>query len=106
MSQWLIVGHGSVGSFLATRLSANDESVAVMDPHPRVPITRGDVISDVRELDRVDYYASCVRSESAESVAKEIGRAIEPDSIYFDWNTLSPAGKADIAKQLPATMID
>jgi 3-hydroxyisobutyrate dehydrogenase-like beta-hydroxyacid dehydrogenase len=105
-TQWLIVGHGSVGSFLADRLVAHGVSVAVLDPHPRVPVTRGETIGDPGELHRVDYCASCVRSESAESVAALIAPVIEGDAIYFDWNTVSPAAKIAIARHVAPRMID
>ncbi len=103
---WLVVGHGSVGSFVAARLAAAGAPVSVFDPAPRVPITAGRSIDDLGSLSAVDYVVSCVPPEVAESVPPLVRTALRPESILFDWNTVSPAVKHRIADATAAVTID
>jgi hypothetical protein len=105
--RWFLVGHGSVGSFLAERLSAHGASVLVFDPSPRVPIDNG------RRVDRttlpvatVDYAISCVPPDVAGDVPTLLCAAIGPGGIVFDWNTLAPEQKKRISDAVDGRMID
>ena len=101
-----MVGHGSVGSFVAARLAGAGASVLVFDPKPRVAIAAGQPIEDPASLGAVDYVISSVPPEVAESVPALIETALRPEGVLFDWNTVSPAGKRRIAAATKATMID
>jgi 3-hydroxyisobutyrate dehydrogenase-like beta-hydroxyacid dehydrogenase len=103
---WLVVGHGSVGSFVAARLAAAGAPVAVFDPAPRIPIAAGRAIDDLASLSAVDYVVSCVPPEVAESVPPLVRTAFRPDGVLFDWNTVSPVVKRAIAAATAATTID
>jgi 3-hydroxyisobutyrate dehydrogenase-like beta-hydroxyacid dehydrogenase len=102
----LVVGHGSVGSFLATRLVAAGAAVSVFDPQPRVPTTVGRAVDDPASLATVDYVFSCVTPEAAESVPLLVRAALAPEGVLFDWNTVSPDVKRRIAAATEATTVD
>jgi len=104
--QWLVVGHGSVGSFVAARLATCGASFYVFDPNPRIPITHGEPIGTLSDLVPVDYVASCVPPGIAEQVPGLVAASLESDAIFFDWNTIAPAAKQRIRDALPAAMID
>jgi hypothetical protein len=104
--EWLVVGHGSVGSFLTERLLLNGQRVAVCDPKPRMVIEGARSLRDLREIRRFDYCVSCVRPEAAESVARRIADVIPADALFFEWNTLTPGTKEKIADIVPAATID
>jgi 3-hydroxyisobutyrate dehydrogenase-like beta-hydroxyacid dehydrogenase len=103
---WLVVGHGSVGSFLATRLAAGGAAVSVLDPQPRVPVTAGPAVEDAASAGVVDYVVSCVPPEVAAAVPRLVGPALGPETILFDWNTVAPAVKREVAAATEATTID
>jgi hypothetical protein len=104
---WLIIGHGSVGSFIAARLADHGASVSIFDPAPRVPITRGTPIDDPAAPGRpVDYISSCVPPAVAESVPERLGPGLRPHATLFDWNTVSPLAKQRICDAAPGAMID
>jgi 3-hydroxyisobutyrate dehydrogenase-like beta-hydroxyacid dehydrogenase len=105
-TRWLIVGHGSVGSFLTSRLSESGATVSVFDPTPRVPVTTGPALADPAGLPSVDYVVSCVPPEVATSVPDLVRTALRPEGMFFDWNTVSPAVKRAIAEQTTAPTID
>jgi hypothetical protein len=105
--RWLVVGHGSVGSFLTGRLATNGASVFVYDPKPRVPVSRG------RRVDGPDLpggpvglAVSCVPPDAADAVPEVLNAAVRPDGVVFDWNTVSPSLKQRIREQLAARMVD
>jgi 3-hydroxyisobutyrate dehydrogenase-like beta-hydroxyacid dehydrogenase len=102
----LVVGHGSVGSFLATRLVAAGAEVFVLDPQPRVPITAGLAANDLAAIGTLDHVFSCVPPEASESVPQLVGAALTPQGILFDWNTVSPDVKRRIAAATEATTFD
>ncbi len=104
---WLVVGHGSVGSFVAARLGAAGAAVSVFDPAPRVAIAAGRAIDDPASFaGAIDYVVSCVPPEVAESVPPLVRTALRPEGVLFDWNTVSPVVKRRIAAATPATTID
>src|SRR5438128_2017825 len=105
--RWLVVGHGSVGSFLTARLAANGASVLVYDPEPRVPVVRG------RRVDGPDLpggpvalAVSCVPPSAAAAVTDLLNAAVRADGVVFDWNTVSPSLKQQIRDRLVARMVD
>ena len=102
----LVVGHGSVGSFLAARLLAAGAAVSILDPEPRIPIAAGCAVENPASLTAVDYVFSCVPAEASESVPALVRPALRPDGVLFDWNTVSPAVKRRIAAATEATTVD
>jgi 3-hydroxyisobutyrate dehydrogenase-like beta-hydroxyacid dehydrogenase len=104
-TRWLVVGHGSVGSFLAERLAGAGAAVSVLDPRPRLPIRNG---SEVRKLaaDAYDYAVSCVPPGVAGEIPQLVGDALRRDGLYFDWNTVAPSAKLRIADAAPAPTVD
>jgi 3-hydroxyisobutyrate dehydrogenase-like beta-hydroxyacid dehydrogenase len=105
--QWLVVGHGSVGSFIAERLVSQGMRVAVLDPAPRVPIGDPLRIADLERLrGRVDYVVSCVPPDVAGEVPALVDGALRPDGMVFEWNSISPADKRSIRDAVPASTID
>ena len=106
LESWLVVGHGSVGSFVAARLAAGGASVSVFDPSPRIPITHGEHTDNLADLPSVNYVVSCVPPETAEAVPSLVSGSLAPGAIFFDWNTVAPAAKQRIRDALQATTID
>jgi len=104
--RWLVVGHGSVGSFLTARLRAAGAAVFVFDPAPRVPIVDAQAVTNIRSLGGVDYVVSCVPPDVAASVPALVGEALERDGIFFDWNTVAPAVKRSIETAVSAATVD
>jgi 3-hydroxyisobutyrate dehydrogenase-like beta-hydroxyacid dehydrogenase len=104
--QWLVVGHGSVGSFIAGRLARQGLPVAVLDPAPRVAIDPLQVADLDRLRGRVDYVVSCVPPDVAHEVPALVDGAVRPDGIVFEWNSISPAEKRSIRDALPVATID
>ena len=102
----LVVGHGSVGSFLAARLVAAGAAVWIFDPQPRVPIAAGRAVNDPGPVGAVDYVFSCVPPEASESVPLLVHAALAPEGVLFDWNTVSPAVKRRIAAATEASTVD
>jgi NAD(P)-dependent dehydrogenase (short-subunit alcohol dehydrogenase family) len=105
--RWLIVGHGSVGSFVAERLARGGALVAVLDRRPRVPIATGIQLSDVGQLEwPVSYVVSCVPPGAANEIPRLVSSILEPSTVYFEWNTVSPITKREIRDAVPAITID
>ncbi len=105
--QWLVVGHGSVGSFVAARLAGAGGAVSVLDPRPRIPIAHGEAVEEGAIAHRaVDYVVSCVPREAAETVPALVEPALRPEGMFFDWNTVSPTVKRTIRDRVTAATID
>jgi len=104
-SRWLVVGHGSVGSFVTERLANAGVSVSVLDPAPRLPIVAGTAVASVEHA-AYDCIVSCVPPDVAESVPGSVGAALTGDGLFFDWNTVSPEAKRRIAAAVPAETVD
>jgi hypothetical protein len=104
--RWLVVGHGSVGSFVARRLVAHGERVVIFDPHPRVVPVDGEVVELSEVVDAVDYAVSCVTPDAAQGVPSLLKGVLRSDGVLFDWNSVSPATKRAIAEQVEATTVD
>jgi 3-hydroxyisobutyrate dehydrogenase-like beta-hydroxyacid dehydrogenase len=103
---WLIVGHGSVGSSLTARLVAHGETPLVYDPNPRVPVSAGRRVGSEGNGRGVDYVASCVTPSFALEVPAAVAAFVRPHSVFFDWNTISPEVKQDVASRLPCPVVD
>jgi len=99
--KWIIVGHGSVGAFIARRL----DDPAVYDPSPRVAITMGHRVTELPAGAFV-YGISAVPTGAAEEVAGLVADAIDRDGLFFDWNTTSPDVKRRIAETVHAYTVD
>jgi 3-hydroxyisobutyrate dehydrogenase-like beta-hydroxyacid dehydrogenase len=102
---WLVVGHGSVGSFVANRLVERGDRVLVFDPAPRLPVLHGERIDNPAEVS-CRYVVSCVSPEAADDVPGLVAAALDPDGIFFDWNTVSPVVKRIVRTEVAATTID
>ena len=103
--RWLVVGHGSVGSFVARRLADAGAAVDVFDPAPRLPIVAG---TAVVTMDRgvYDCTVSCVPPDAAPEVAETSAAALVPGGLFFDWNTVAPEVKRRIAAAAGAGTVD
>src|SRR5204863_4792156 len=98
---WLVVGHGSVGSFVAARLVERAARALVFDPAPRLPIVHGERIDNPAEV-QCDYVVSCVSPEAADAVPGLVAAALDADGIFFDWNPVAPELKPLIRPAVPA----
>lgn len=103
---WLVVGHGSVGAAIVTRLRRHGVLPDVYDPDPRVPVTAGRRILAVADLPHAEYVVSCVSPQAALSVPSLVAAAITPSSVLLDWNTVAPSVKAEIALETPCEVVD
>ena len=104
---WLIVGHGSVGSSLAQRISSLGDELLVYDPAPRMPIAIGRSLQGLASDDGpVDFVLSCVPPPAAKLVPKLITPMVHEGSVLLDWNTVSPEVKQLIASACPCEMVD
>jgi 3-hydroxyisobutyrate dehydrogenase-like beta-hydroxyacid dehydrogenase len=101
---WLIVGHGSVGSFLAKRLERIGAEASILDGNPRVPITYGKVLPSLPHVGTFSYVISCVPPDAAEDVGPAAIAALRPGGLLFDWNTVAPAVKRRIGSASAAVV--
>ena len=105
--RWLIVGHGSVGSFVAARLARGGAQVAVLDRRPRVPVATAVQLADVAQLEwPIAYVVSCVPPGAANEIPRLVSGILQPTTVYFEWNTVSPTVKREIRDAIPAITID
>jgi hypothetical protein len=104
---WLVVGHGSVGSWLAERIAPTTDRLFVIDPAPRVPVRAGRLLDAQQPTaSPVDFVISCVPPAQAEEVTKTISGSVSSSTVLFDWNSASPEVKARIAAQAPCMVVD
>jgi hypothetical protein len=105
--RWLVVGHGSVGSFVAARIARSGHSVKVFDPDPRIPLLDGIEPAMLTGSDQdFDCVASCVPPAVAESIPSLLRGCLHSGGFFFDWNTLSPPVKMRIKEALSLVVID
>jgi 3-hydroxyisobutyrate dehydrogenase-like beta-hydroxyacid dehydrogenase len=105
--RWLVVGHGSVGSFLASRIARSGRAVSVLDANPRVPLAHGVERTTLTERNGTfDCVVSCVPASAAPDVPSAVAGHLGPDGFFFDWNTVSPSTKVRAAGVLRAAVID
>jgi 3-hydroxyisobutyrate dehydrogenase-like beta-hydroxyacid dehydrogenase len=100
---WLVVGHGSVGSALARRLAAAGRTVHVHDPAARVPIPDEFAAPPPGP---VAHVVSCVAPSAAVDALADVAAFVDEDTLYFDWNTLAPAVKASLGSAAPCRLLD
>jgi 3-hydroxyisobutyrate dehydrogenase-like beta-hydroxyacid dehydrogenase len=107
VAHWLIVGHGSVGSALARRISRHGAPLSVYDPSPRVAVVAGDhlIALDAR-IGPFDYVISCVVPSAARHALDATRPVLKPTTVYLEWNTLTPAAKREIAEAAPCPVVD
>lgn len=104
---WLIVGHGSVGSWLAGKIATKSTKLFVFDPAPRVPVSHGVWVNQADGSPGVvDFVISCVPPSEAERVPSQVADLISLDTVLFEWNSVGPEVKARIASQTPCHVID
>lgn len=103
---WLVVGHGSVGSWLAQRIPRT-ANLFVLDPAPRVPVSRGVWLNDSPiQAGIVDFVISSVPPSEADKVPELVSAFTSPDTVLFDWNSAAPERKARIADECQCHVID
>jgi 3-hydroxyisobutyrate dehydrogenase len=102
---WLIAGHGSVGSFLAARLAGHGLEVAVLDPHPRLPVVAGEHLAELPDH-AFAHAVSCVPPAAAEDVARRLAPALRSGGLLFDWNTVAPEVKKRISDSVAVATVD
>jgi hypothetical protein len=107
LGTWLVAGHGSVGAALAGRLDAGGARVFIYDPAPRVAITVGQQVDehDIGQLTLAGAMSS-VPPRHAQAAMGVIARAGIADAMIFDWNTLDPRVKRELAEGLDGQLID
>src|SRR5436853_291745 len=104
-ARWLVVGHGSVGSFVAARLAEAGAPVDVYDPAPRIPVAAA---TRVQVIERTTYgcVVSCVPPDAAPDVAEAAAGALAAGGLFFDWNTVAPEVKRRIAASVGEGAVD
>lgn len=105
MTNWLVVGHGSVGSALARRINATGTRPAVYDPSPRVPVVDAKLAGTLG-AETFDVVVSCVIPSVAIDALETVAPALRPDTLYLEWNTVTPAIKRTIAEAAPCSVVD
>jgi 3-hydroxyisobutyrate dehydrogenase len=106
---WLLVGHGSVGSWLAGKIAAKWPELYVLDPTPRVPVLRGTWLNNADPSLRpglFDFVISCVPPSEAERVPVQVANFISRDTVLFEWNSAAPEVKARIAARTNCHVVD
>jgi 3-hydroxyisobutyrate dehydrogenase-like beta-hydroxyacid dehydrogenase len=104
---WLIVGHGSVGSFLARRIAAAGKTVQVYDPSPRTVVTNGQrMLSLPTGEEPAAVVVSCVSPAAAASIPELVRPVIGQDTVIFDWNTVGPEVKQRIERLASCPVVD
>lgn len=104
--RWLIVGHGSVGSALARRIAATARGrLAVYDPAPRIAVMHGEHVAAI-DAAGYDVVVSCVTPAMAVDVLATVRGALRPDTLYLEWNTVTPETKRAIAAAAPCPVVD
>jgi hypothetical protein len=106
-SAWLVVGHGSVGSWLVDRIAPTTDRLFVLDPAPRVPIRAGQWLKARGATPTpVDFVVSCVPPAFAEQIPGMVAASVSPSTVLFEWNSASPAAKERIAAAAPCIVVD
>jgi 3-hydroxyisobutyrate dehydrogenase-like beta-hydroxyacid dehydrogenase len=105
-ARWLVVGHGSVGSFVADRLAARGEDVWIYDPQPRVALAAGRAVGLSELNGDIRYVVSCVPPHAALEVPALLQQVRAADGLLLEWNSVSPATKRAIGASVPMPMVD
>jgi 3-hydroxyisobutyrate dehydrogenase-like beta-hydroxyacid dehydrogenase len=104
-ARWLIVGHGSVGSALARRLTRHGIRPWIFDPAPRVPIVDGE-LTDLAGVDPFEHVVSCVTPSAALHAIERVRAVVGPATLYLEWNTLTPDAKRAVSERAPLSVVD
>ncbi len=106
-ARWLMVGHGSVGSALVRRLQRSGVRPSVYDPAPRVPIAGADHLATVAPgSEAFDIIVSCVVPSAAEAALEAVRPLLHAQTLYLEWNTVTPAVKRAVAVAAPCAVVD
>jgi 3-hydroxyisobutyrate dehydrogenase-like beta-hydroxyacid dehydrogenase len=105
---WLIVGHGTVGSVLSSRVLDAGGHVWIRDDQPRLDIPTGSDVTPVAATDRVSpsYVAVCVPSHAAASVSDYLRSFVQGQPLICDWVSAPPSAKIGNAAPMADTRID
>ena len=105
--EWLVIGHGSVGSALVRRIVAAGARAAVYDPKPRVAVAGAEYLPSVAAGGRLFARAvSCVAPAAAVEALAAVRPLLGRATLYLDWNTLTPEAKRVIAAEAPCPVVD
>jgi L-threonate 2-dehydrogenase len=96
-----VIGLGEAGSLIAGGLQARGASVVGFDPATPADAPVPTASSVAEAVAGADIVLSINSSTVALAVAKEAAPALEPNAIYADLNTGTPAMKRTIASVLP-----
>lgn len=107
-NHWLIVGHGTVGSFLSARVLEAGGRVWIRDDQPRLGLPTASDVTPVTATDHVSpsYVAVCVPAQAAASVGEYLRSSVDGHPLIYDWTSASPALKIGNAGPLVDTWID
>lgn len=105
---WLIVGHGTVGSALSSRVLDAGGRVWIRDDQPRLGIPAGSDVTTVAATDRVSpaYVAVCAPSDAAASVGQYLRSCVEGQPLICDWTSAPPSAKVGHAVPTADDWID
>jgi len=83
-SRWLIVGHGSVGSALARRLTRAGIRPGIFDPAPRLAVADGELLPSLAGLAPFDRIISCVMPSAAMKAVAAVAPGAVVDVALMD----------------------
>jgi hypothetical protein len=107
-NHWLIVGHGTVGSFLSSRVLEAGDRVWIRDDDPRLTLPSASDVTLVTATERVSpsSVAVCVPAQATASVGEYLRSSVEGHPLIYDWTSASPSAKVDSAGPMVDTWID
>jgi hypothetical protein len=107
-NHWLIVGHGTVGSFLSSRVLDAGDRVWIRDDDPRLTLPTAPDVTLVTAAERVSpsSVAVCVPAQAAASVGEYLRSSVEGHPLIYDWTSASPSAKVHSAGPMAGTWID
>jgi 3-hydroxyisobutyrate dehydrogenase-like beta-hydroxyacid dehydrogenase len=105
---WLIVGHGTVGSFLRSRVLDAGDRVWIRDDDARLALPTASDVTAVTATERVSpsSVAVCVPAKAAASVGEYLRSSVAGHPVIYDWTSASPSAKVDSAGPMVDTWID
>ena len=105
---WLIIGHGTVGSVLRSRVLAAGGSAWIYDPQPRLAIPTAEGAIAVGPSDRVapDAVALCVPATAGAAASAYLREHVDGHPVVYDWASDTPATKIANANGANGAWID
>jgi 3-hydroxyisobutyrate dehydrogenase-like beta-hydroxyacid dehydrogenase len=105
---WLIVGHGTVGSVLSSRVLDAGGRVWIRDDEPRLGLPTESDLTPVTAMDRLSpsYVAICVPAQATAVVSGYLRSRVEGHPLIYDWTSASPSAKIGNAALMADTWID